>query len=145
MSEKSKIWGEMTDEEKSALLLAEHEGRTIQQFFDSPPWATWFPKDKTSPFQSEVAYRIAPFPGAELVKWMTDASIDPHPTLTDALTDDLIAAEARIAELEKALARIDEASNHYALITTYSEGTLRYAHQSTRNIAREALKTKGGE
>ena len=41
--------------------------------------------------------------------------------------------------LRGALERIDDASNHYAMTTTYSEGTLRYAHQSTRNIARTAL------
>jgi hypothetical protein len=41
--------------------------------------------------------------------------------------------------LRESLERIDEASNHYAMTSTYSEGTLRYAHQSTRNLARAAL------
>jgi hypothetical protein len=53
---------------------------------------------------------------------------------------DLLKAErARADRLEEALRRIDEASNHYAMTPTYSEGTLRYAHQSTRNLARAAL------
>lgn len=52
--------------------------------------------------------------------------------------------EAQVELLEKALQRINDASNHYAMTPTYSEGTLRYAHESTRNIAREAL-AKCGE
>lgn len=62
---------------------------------------------------------------------------------TERVIAELEAAQARIAELEDALRRIDEASNHYAMITTYSEGTLRYAHKSTRNLARAALEGKG--
>lgn len=56
----------------------------------------------------------------------------------------------RIAELEaenerlrEALERIDEASNHYAMTPTYSEGVLRYAHKSTRNLARAAIRGNG--
>lgn len=50
-------------------------------------------------------------------------------------------AEVVIERLREALTRIDDASNHYALTSTYSEGTLRYAHKSTRNLARAALTT----
>jgi hypothetical protein len=41
--------------------------------------------------------------------------------------------------LREALVEIDDASNHYAMTPTYSEDTLRYAHKSTRNLARAAL------
>lgn len=47
--------------------------------------------------------------------------------------------EAENQKLREALTRIDDASNHYAMTPTYSEGTLRYAHKSTRNLARAAL------
>ena len=48
--------------------------------------------------------------------------------------------QAQIETAKDALQRIDDASNHYAMTPTYSEGVLRYAHKSTRNLARAALK-----
>ena len=51
------------------------------------------------------------------------------------------AAEAERDMLREALMRIEEASNHYAMISTFSEGTLRYAHESTKRLARAALAT----
>jgi hypothetical protein len=51
-------------------------------------------------------------------------------------------ATERALELQQMrdfLERIENASNYYATEPAYSEGTLRYAHQSTRNLAREAL------
>ena len=44
-----------------------------------------------------------------------------------------------LVRLRDQVQRIEQASNHYAIIETYSEGTLRYAHKSTRSLARETL------
>jgi uncharacterized membrane protein len=52
--------------------------------------------------------------------------------------------QAEIERLRNYLERIEEASNHYA-VTPHAAETLRYAHQSTRNLAREALKGEGDE
>lgn len=49
-----KLWQDMTPEEKGALLLAHHEGKTIE-FFDSREWV------KTAPnWLPRYAYRVAP-------------------------------------------------------------------------------------
>lgn len=83
----------------------------------------------------------------------------PDSVLETQITDSRIAknerehwAARRIAELEAeldrlryALVRIDDASNHYAMTPTYSEGSLRYAHKSTRNLARAALQQSEGK
>jgi septal ring factor EnvC (AmiA/AmiB activator) len=59
---------------------------------------------------------------------------------TVLLSSDLVKElEADNQRMREALAQIDDASNHYAMTPTYSEGTLRYAHKSTRNLARAAL------
>ena len=63
----------------------------------------------------------------------------PEYVRADTAATEADALRAEIAELREALERIDDASNHYAMTPTYSEGTLRYAHQSTRNLARAAL------
>lgn len=59
-----KTWGEMTPEEKGALLLAHHEGKEID-FYQSGNWVTigfgfnWF---------QEYAYRVKPEPKRETVR-----------------------------------------------------------------------------
>ena len=58
----------------------------------------------------------------------------------DDATDENARLQAQIETAKDALQRIDDASNHYAMTPTYSEGVLRYAHKSTRNLARAALK-----
>ena len=56
------------------------------------------------------------------------------------LTADDVARMVRTIErLEASLCRIEDASNHYALNSACPEDDLRYAHQSTRNLARAAL------
>lgn len=63
---KPKKWGEMTPEEKGALLLAHHEGKEIQ-FLSSyrgweeaePRWSAWLP------------YRVKPEPKRETVTLLT--------------------------------------------------------------------------
>lgn len=55
-----KTWGEMTDAEKGALLLAHHEGKHVEQWdFDSGVWSGCI-----APFQvvASGAYRIKPEP-----------------------------------------------------------------------------------
>jgi hypothetical protein len=66
------------------------------------------------------------------------------------VTDIISELETKLAEVKaenermrEVLVRINDASNHYAMTPTYSEESLRYAHQSTRNLARAAL--LGGE
>lgn len=60
MSDQPKKWFEMTDAEKGALLLAHHEGRTIE-FLCFEEWSnTNRPK-----WQSCSAYRIKPDPVVE--------------------------------------------------------------------------------
>ena len=58
---------------------------------------------------------------------------------------DIEKAADTIDKLVKALKRIDHASDHYSHDFDYSEDTLRYAHKSSRNIAREALKAVRGD
>lgn len=53
--------------------------------------------------------------------------------------------EAKLKSAVEALERIDDASNDYCMTPTYSEGTLRYAHKSTRNLARATLAELKGE
>lgn len=49
-----KIWGEMTDEEKGALLLAHHEGKAIESSA-SGAWTLCEPK-----WKPDAAYRVRP-------------------------------------------------------------------------------------
>jgi len=53
------IWADMTPEQKGALLLAHHEGKTIQRSY-SGVWATVH-----QPFFHGLAYRIKPEPKRE--------------------------------------------------------------------------------
>ena len=51
-----KVWGEMTPEEKGTLLLAHHEGKTIEYLRFDDVWA-----EDSSPFAfRELRYRIKP-------------------------------------------------------------------------------------
>ena len=52
--DKPKIWDDMTDAEKGALLLAKHEGKPLQMLIGGD----WFDHDGT--FAVNVAYRIKP-------------------------------------------------------------------------------------
>ena len=58
-SDTPKTWGEMTDAEKGALLLAEHEGKVIEAYYDG----VWFPVPCTG--IKRQAYRIKPEPKRE--------------------------------------------------------------------------------
>ena len=62
-SEEPKTWGQMTDEEKGALLLAKHEGKVIECLFEGH--SNW---DVVAPtFYANHAYRIKPEPVVETV------------------------------------------------------------------------------
>ena len=58
-----KLWRDMTDAEKGALLLAHHEGRTIERWVDeSLGWKIVPPQ-----WRHEHAYRVRPEPKRETV------------------------------------------------------------------------------
>jgi hypothetical protein len=62
--EETKTWGEMTPEEKGALLLAHHEGKTIEFFsVDARKWYEGTPR-----WSYWVSYRVKPEPKAETIE-----------------------------------------------------------------------------
>ena len=63
--EPSKTWGEMTPEEKGALLLAHHEGKIIESLLYD--WAKCSPS-----WTDSVAYRIKPEPKRETIELYGD-------------------------------------------------------------------------
>jgi hypothetical protein len=66
MTDGPKTWGEMTPEEKGALLLAQHEGKVIE----------WCPDGywtKACALQDPYRYRIKPEPRRETVTLLTAA------------------------------------------------------------------------
>lgn len=63
----AKLWRDMTPEEKGALLLAHHEGHTIQ--CRSPAHSQWFDSSEPS-WANAIAYRVRPEPNRETVtRW----------------------------------------------------------------------------
>ena len=64
---KPKTWGEMTDEEKGALLLADHEGKPIQALALDHDGSSWVRKHLKSQWFDHVAYRVKPEPEVETV------------------------------------------------------------------------------
>lgn len=60
--DKPKTWGEMTDAEKGALLLAAHEGKEIECSVNSFHWGTVNPD-----WASALYYRVKPEPVRETV------------------------------------------------------------------------------
>lgn len=63
--EQMKTWGEMSDEEKGALLLAHHEGKVIERFVDGN-MGGWVSSDKPL-WYPDCTYRIKPEPKVETV------------------------------------------------------------------------------
>ena len=66
--DRPKTWGEMSDAEKGALLLAQFKGETVQyRFFPQAQGCTGW-RDVNEPmFNSQHAYRIKPEPKIETV------------------------------------------------------------------------------
>jgi hypothetical protein len=64
---KPKTWGEMTGEEKGALLLAEYEGDPIQALALDHDGSSWVRKHLKSQWFDHVAYRVKPEPEVETV------------------------------------------------------------------------------
>jgi len=101
-SDTPKIWGEMTDEERGALLLAEHEGKVIEKSPNqyNPIWA-----DKgSSSFVYWCAYRVKPEPVRETVTlhygvWGY-ASAEGHEGATHRITFDLIDGKPDCASIK---------------------------------------------
>ena len=55
-----KLWRDMTPEEKGALLLAAHDGKSIECHCNNNGWVTIYPS-----WDSDLAYRIKPEPKVE--------------------------------------------------------------------------------
>lgn len=60
--DKPRTWGEMTPEEKGALLLAAHEGKAVEVYFKGG----WIGKGHGG-FGNAIAYRVRPEPKRETV------------------------------------------------------------------------------
>ena len=58
------LWGDMTDAEKGALLLAKHDGKEIESFFSLTGWVSY-----QGLFYQEKAYRIKPEPEVITYNW----------------------------------------------------------------------------
>ena len=57
-----KLWRDMTDSEKGALLLAHHEGKVIEIFLDWDRGGTWVNVTPPPNWLDEYAYRVRPEP-----------------------------------------------------------------------------------
>ena len=57
MTETAKIWRDMTDIEKGALLLADQRAEKLQEFWNSKGWEA---KENGKPYLEYRAYRIKP-------------------------------------------------------------------------------------
>jgi len=67
MTREPKIWEDMTPEEKGALLLAEHEGKTIEwRALVSVPWREQ--RRKMPEYHFNLYYRVKPEPKREMVE-----------------------------------------------------------------------------
>jgi len=73
----SKLWSDMSPEEKGALLLARHEGKVIEfETYYENGSTSWLPTPFSAP-QPNVAYRIRPEPKRETVElWWRKVSDD---------------------------------------------------------------------
>ena len=85
-----KTWGEMTDEEKSALLLADYQGKTIEFIngYDVKDWKKAVPK-----WADFCSYRVKPEPKRETVYcWWNGHNVHNknHTDRTHRITFDLI-------------------------------------------------------
>lgn len=60
-----KLWRDMTDEEKGALLLAHHEGKVIEYGYSAGHYCQVKPDD--GKWVDEYAYRVKPEPVREVV------------------------------------------------------------------------------
>jgi len=70
MTDTPKLWGDMTPEEKGALLLAEHEGKVIEVFGGAYPYR-WY--EDYPVWDDEAAYRTKPEPKTMTAKLCIDA------------------------------------------------------------------------
>jgi hypothetical protein len=64
MTDNPKTWGEMTPEEKGALLLAHHEGKVIESKYSASLWV----RIKTPAWHGSCAYRVKPEPKRETAR-----------------------------------------------------------------------------
>ena len=84
VTQEPKLWRDMTPEEKGALLLAHHEGQSIQSFgvFVPDMWCADLPE-----WEDKVAYRIKPEPKRETVTLYARQTIFGPPIGTIDLID----------------------------------------------------------
>lgn len=66
-SDKPKLWRDMTDAEKGALLLAHHEGKVIEGRNESWPNDGWI-EIRVPSWWNDSAYRVRPEPKVDTVK-----------------------------------------------------------------------------
>ena len=114
---KPKTWGEMDDAEKGALLLAHHQGETIQHkiFPHADEVYKW--QDSSEPMFNDIhAYRVRKEPVRETVTlkgagdsagnfWFRTGSVYPD-YVTHAITFDLVGGEPDCASIT--MAKLDE-------------------------------------
>ena len=81
-----KLWKDMTPEEKGALLLAYHEGKTIEGFWDG----CWQECDQVHKFAFaiNVPYRVKPEPVVETVTMYTGTPISHWGWTADSCSTD---------------------------------------------------------
>ena len=72
MTDNPKTWGEMTPEEKGALLLAHYEGKSIHVYV---PGDSWIPVPKPA-WHDLYAYRVKPEPKRETVRLSGQVYLD---------------------------------------------------------------------
>lgn len=82
--DKPKTWGEMTPEEKGAILLAQHEGKTIQWIDPEYPSDSWSATYSLYDLHThkDMAYRVKPEPEVE-TKSVTGVNMLGRPTFSD--------------------------------------------------------------
>lgn len=69
VDDSSKLWGDMTDEEQGALLLAHHRGEVVQYRSYNSKWPDSWTYCKQPGWKDHVCYRIQPKPVVEEVVW----------------------------------------------------------------------------
>ena len=67
VSDKPKTWGDMTDAEKGALLLAQHEGKAIEILMPVGSYWREIEVNETTHFCTTSIYRVRPEPVREVV------------------------------------------------------------------------------
>jgi hypothetical protein len=113
MTDQPKLWREMSDAEKGALLLAAHEGKQIE-YLPRPPgsigYQGWRLVVGVAGLSGDIAYRIKPEPKREAVrlvrggdgKWQErhhKAFVDTHAITFDTIDGEPDCASIRMEKI----------------------------------------------